>query len=86
MDSTFLTWLIGQSGIGALAGFALWLLDKSYKDALRREKEVVEQGREDRRQLIQVLAENAKSHTALQTTIERVALEWGKRGTHGSAD
>lgn len=78
MDNTFISWLVGQSGIGALAALALFLLDRSYKDALRREKEVVEQGREDRRQLIAVLAENAKSHTALQGTIENMTREWSR--------
>ena len=71
-DNTFLSWIIGQSGVGALAAFALWLLDRSYRDSLRREKETVEQGREDRRLLMQVLSENAKSNTALQATIENM--------------
>lgn len=84
MDNAFISWLVGQSGIGALAALALFLLDRSYKDALRREKEVVEQGREDRRQLIAVLAENAKSHTSLQATIENMTREWGRsRGKTG---
>lgn len=87
MDSAFISWLVGQSGIGALAALSLWLLDRSYKDALRREKEVIEQGREDRRQLIAVLAENAKSHTALQATIENFSREWGRKyNTSGAAD
>ena len=86
MDSTFLSWLIGQSGIGALAGLALYFLDRSYKDALRREKETIEQGREDRRQLITVLGDNAKSQAALQATIENMTREWnrGRRGASAS--
>lgn len=87
VDSTFLQWLIGQAGVGGLAALALWLLDRSYRDALRREKEVIEQGREDRRQLISVLSENARTFTALQATIENVSQTWGKvRGTHNGDD
>lgn len=86
----FVQWLVGQAGVGGLAGFALWLLDRSYRDALRREKEVIEQGREDRRQLIAVLAENAKTSTALQGTIENLARDWASRHnqprTTGGAD
>jgi hypothetical protein len=85
LDSTFISWLIGQSGIGALAALALFLLDKSYKDALRREKETIEQGREDRRQLISVLAENAKSNASLQAIIENLTREMSRvgRGSRG---
>lgn len=87
MDSTFLQWLVGQAGVGGLAALALWLLDRSYRDALRREKEVVEQGREDRRQLISVLSENAKTFTALQTSIDSFTRQWAKQGgAHGAGD
>lgn len=87
MDSVFLQWLVGQVGVGGLAGLALFLLDRSYRDALRREKEVIDQSREDRRLLIAVLAENAKSQAALQSTIENMTREWsrGARGALGSA-
>lgn len=75
MDSSFLQWLVGQAGVGGLAGLALFLLDRSYRDALRREKETIEVGREDRRQLITVLNENAKTFTALQAAIDNLTRE-----------
>lgn len=84
MDSTFISWLIGQSGIGAVAALALYLLDRSYRDSLRREKETIEQGREDRRILISVLADNAKSNTALQATIENMTRSFARGSTRGA--
>lgn len=75
MSPEFVQFIFGQSGIGALAAFALWLLDRTYKDALRREKEMNEQLREDRRQLIAVLGESARSNMALQATIESMSKE-----------
>lgn len=87
MDSTFLQWIVGQVGVGGLAGLALYLLDRSYRDALRREKETVEQGREDRRQLIGVLGDNAKMCSSLQAAVEALTREFGRSGrTHGGAD
>jgi len=87
LDNAFITWLVGQSGIGALAALSLWLLDRSYRDSLRREKETIEQGREDRRLLMAVLADNAKSNMALQATIENmsrtIAGQRIQRGTAG---
>lgn len=78
MDSTFLQWLVGQAGVGGLAALALFLLDRSYRDALRREKETVEQGREDRRQLIVVLGDNAKMCSSLQGAVEALTREFGR--------
>jgi len=72
VDAGFVQWALGQTGIGAVAALALWLLDRSYRDSLRREKDTVEQGREDRRLLISILAENTKSNAALQLTIENM--------------
>ena len=78
MDATFVQWLVGQTGTAALAGLALYLLDRSYRDSLRREKETAEQGREDRRQLIAVLGENAKLCASLQSAVEALTREFGR--------
>lgn len=78
MDSTFVQWLIGQVGTAGLAGLALYLLDRSYRDSLRREKESAEQGREDRRQLIAALGENAKMCASLQSSVEALTREVGR--------
>lgn len=86
MPTEFITWLIGQAGIGGIAALALFLLDRSYRDALRREKEVNDQSRADRAQLITVISENAKSQAALQATIENMTREWGRMARGGSSD
>ena len=80
MDSTFLQWLVGQAGVGGLAALALFLLDRSYRDSLRRERETIEQQRGDRQSLIQVVAENAKMCSSLQATIENMTREWSRTG------
>lgn len=95
MSPEFVQWMIGQAGIGGLAAFALFLLNKSWKDRLdeqkaatAREQQVSESGREDRRQLIAVLTENAKIITentrvvsSLQSTIENVTRDgWRRSG------
>lgn len=78
MDSAFIQWLTSQVGTAGLAGLALFLLDRSYRDSLRREKETVEQGREDRRQLIGVLGDNAKMCASLQSAVEALTREFGR--------
>jgi hypothetical protein len=84
MDSAFISWLIGQSGIGAIAALALFLLDRSYRDSLRREKETIEQSREDRRLLLSVLAENAKTNASLQATVENMTRSFSRSATRGA--
>lgn len=86
MDATFVQWMVGQSGIAGIAIFAMFLLNKSWRDRtdeqkaqMAREREVAELAREDRRQLIAVVTENAKVITensrtvsSLQQTIENL--------------
>lgn len=38
-DITFIQWLVGQTGLAAVAAFALWMLKKSYDDRLREARE-----------------------------------------------
>lgn len=99
MSPEFIQWMIGQAGIGGLAAFALFLLNKSWKDRLdeqklatAREQQVTENSREDRRQLIAVLtdnakamAENSKSTSSLQSTIENLTRDVGQFRRGGAA-
>lgn len=70
MDTTFIQWLIGQSGIGAVAALAIYLLNKAFTDALRREREYAESNRDDKKAMIELFAENARVLSALQNAIE----------------
>jgi len=86
VDPTFVQWMVGQTGIAGIAVFAMFLLNKSWRDRIdeqraqmAREREVAELAREDRRQLIGVVTENAKVITensrtvsSLQQTIENL--------------
>lgn len=75
MDITFIQWLIGQSGIGAIAALAIYLLNKTFVDSLRREKEYAESNREDKKQMMVLFAENARVLSALQSAIEGLRRE-----------
>lgn len=72
MDAGFIEWIIGQSGTAAVAALSLWMLNRSYQDSLRRERENSESHREDKRQLIEALQSNAKALTALEAACERI--------------
>lgn len=45
-DGNFFQWLIGQAGIGGLAGFSMWLLDKSNKERLKEQAAAAERERQ----------------------------------------
>ena len=34
MENDFLQWLVAQGGVGGLAAFALWMLNRVWTDAL----------------------------------------------------
>lgn len=38
METTFLQWLVGQTGLAGLAGLALWMLKNSYEQRLADEQ------------------------------------------------
>jgi hypothetical protein len=70
MDGDFLQWLIAQGGTGGLAAFALWMLNRVWADALRREQERGTEQRDDKIQLSTILAENTKALVRLESLIE----------------
>lgn len=69
MDA-LITSLLQYGAVGIIAALALILLDRSYKDALRREKEVQENYKLDRSELIIVIRQNVEALTSLQRTVE----------------
>lgn len=72
MDVTFIQFMTTQIGLGGLAALALWLNARAYQDALRREQAYAEANREDKKQILQVVTDNAKVLTSLQATIEAI--------------
>lgn len=42
MESQFVQLVLSQTGMGGIALISLWLLNKAYADALRREREYAE--------------------------------------------
>lgn len=65
-------WLVGQAGIGGLAAFALYTLNTNHQQALRREQEYAASNREDKLQLLRVMAENTIAVTKLTAMIEQL--------------
>ena len=72
MESTFVEWLVGQAGVAGIAGLALFLLNRTYQDALRRESDHASTTRDDKLKLISVLEENARAMTGLQKAIDNL--------------
>lgn len=70
MEQQFLEWLIGQGGIAVVAGLSLFLLNRTYQDALRRELDHAAAVRDDKLKMIAVLEENARAMTGLQRAID----------------
>ncbi len=70
MENDFLQWLVAQGGVGGLAAFALWMLNRVWTDALRREQQRSAEQREDKNRLASVLEENTKALVRLESLIE----------------
>lgn len=70
MESGLLEWAVGQAGIGALAGFALYTLNANYKIALAKAEEYALANREDKKYLLEVLERNTQAVTKLAALIE----------------
>lgn len=70
MQNDFLQWLVAQGGVGGLAAFALWMLNRVWTDALRREQQRSAEQREDKIRLASVLEANTKALVRLESLIE----------------
>jgi hypothetical protein len=72
METQFIEWLIGQAGIAGIAALALYTLNRTYQDAMRREQMYSQDTREDKMRMIQVLEENARAMNGLQQAIDKL--------------
>lgn len=69
MDTAFVQLILSQSGMGGIAALAMWLMNKSHQDALRREIANNELMRQERSELIRVMNDTTKALTALEAAI-----------------
>lgn len=80
-DAGMIQWLIGQGGIGVLAAFVLFMLNRNYQVALSREREYADTNREDKLALLRVLDANTAALARLTSMIEAIDREF-KRAAH----
>ena len=89
MESAFLEWLIGQAGLAGVAALALYMQNRTWQEANRRERESAEQHRADKQILIEALGEHTRVTAELKAAIEhltrvsppvRAAQPTGQRG------
>ena len=71
MSNEFIQWLVGQSGMVAVAAFALWQLKSSYEDRLRAERDSSEAHRDDKNIMLTALRENTAALSRLIVLLER---------------
>lgn len=74
-DPNIVQWLVGQVGIGGLAGFALFTLNANHKVALAKAEEYAAANREDKKHMLEVLERNTQALTKLASMIEARAHE-----------
>lgn len=70
MDQAFIQLILSQTGMGGIAVLALWLLNKAYTDALRREREYAETLRADRVEIVTVIRDLTKALAGLENAVE----------------
>jgi TolA-binding protein len=70
VDAPFIEWLIGQAGIGGLAAMSIYLLNRSYQDNLRREKENADTQRADKLEVMRLMTEITRAISRLEGAID----------------
>lgn len=74
-DSNLFQLILTQTGLGGIAIFAMWLLNRTYGDALRREREYAETLRSDRAELLTVTRDLAKTMAGLENAVQTLTNE-----------
>lgn len=74
-ESSLLQLILTQTGLGGIAIFALWLLNRTYSDALRREREYAETLRSDRAELLTVTRDLTKTMAGLENAVQTLTNE-----------
>lgn len=74
-ESSLLQLILTQTGLGGIAIFAMWLLNRTYSDALRREREYAETLRSDRAELLTVTRDLTKTMAGLENAVQTLTNE-----------
>lgn len=74
-ESSLLQLILTQTGLGGIAIFAMWLLNRTHSDALRREREYAETLRSDRAELLTVTRDLAKTMAGLENAVQTLTNE-----------
>lgn len=76
MEQTFLEWIIGQAGLAGIAALGLYLLNRTWAEANRRERESADIHRQDKLEMMKVLTEQTRVMARLEAAID----EWTHAG------
>jgi aryl-alcohol dehydrogenase-like predicted oxidoreductase len=82
VENTVIETVIGQGGVAGVAMLALWLLNRTWADALHREARNAEQIRQDRQALNEVLTQNVHAMTRMETLLTALVEQLNKRHVH----
>lgn len=74
-DSNLFQLILTQTGLGGIAFFAMWLLNRTHTDALRREREYAETLRSDRAELLTVTRDLVKIMAGLENAVQTLTNE-----------
>lgn len=79
MDTPFIQWLVGQTGLVGIAGLALWLYARLSKEALEREAtwrgelaQIRQERSEERKLMLEVIRENTEVMGQVAEVMRRV--------------
>lgn len=75
VESNLFQLILTQTGLGGIAIFAMWLLNRTYVDALRREREYAETLRADRAELLAVSRDLTKTMAGLENAVQTLTNE-----------
>ena len=75
MDASFIQLILSQTGMGGIAALAMWLMNTSHQDALRREIASNDLMRAERAELIRAMNDTTKALTALESAIYTLTHE-----------
>lgn len=74
MTPEFIQWLVSQTGISAIAAFALWLMNERHAEHEKRLTELLEESKQRNTLLIDTVRGNTEMLSKVGVVVERCAL------------